>query len=1116
MAELLDQEPKRQGGRSLSKVTVAAGLRLEPARRSFAAWTLLLALIVSILALQAEETQAGPMLGLREPALSPDGSRLVFVYGGDLWLVPVRGGAAQRLTDSPADEHRPVWSPVGERLAFASDEAGNDDVWVMALDRSERRRLTHGESSEIPSGFLPDGSGVIYHTGGPHGARFLRVVAATGGEPRTLVDDAAFDGVVSPTGQSLAFTQGLVPWWRQGYRGPAATAVTVLRAETRHPVRPGVGEMCNQFPQWGRSDRYLYYVSDESPARNVWLADLDSGSRWQLTSHSDGPVFHLSVAEDGSRLAYEQNGRIWVADLPAEREIQPRGRVTSRRVDIDSIPRETLHTTVARPALVDRGLTTMHLASAEDAAVVMAFGELYALPLSAPSRPELVDLSRDPRRDRDPSLSPDGRRLVFSSDRNGNYDLFMLESDQKDEPRVLHARRHKVRTFRDNYREERLPQFSPDGRYVAFVRRDEEETLWLADATGGREIAIAEGRSFESFQFSPDGRWIAYARSDELGQMDVYVVSLFGAGEHNVSQHPGRDDSPVWSPDGRWLVFVSDRAGSRDLWGVRLRAEDAADLLGSGDTSLMGPRGPRFALPPRQASPPTGPEVVIEAPGLAQRVVQLTRLYGDETSPRFSPRDGSLCFLSQVLGDADLWRLDRDAVEPTRLTHGDVRPKGIHPLSDGSFLLFTDAGAIERWPSAGPAEGRIVPFRLTPPPQSDAERAQILGEAWRILRDGFYDRYLHLARWKDAWESAESRLPSVATRAGLNDLLHRMTGVLNASHVGARVPGPTAGDSRRLGLEPSRFEGPWLDLPARFAQAESEPGVGVEIGRVLPGGPFDVARWQSAPRSSVLGPGDLILAVDGRPVGRVRSLAEALAESDGAVHRVLCLAKGASVPETLRVSSVSTERLHALEALEWEAQRAEIARVLSANRFAYVHLDAVERASVDQFERDLFLQRDKEGLILDLRNNPGGGDFERVLRWFSSQPTVYRQGRGEARLAVPQVGWAGPIVVLVDGTTASAAELLAHAIQVRGGRVVGPGTYRGVIGTEEVEMIDGSLLRLPHTGWYTPEGINLENRGVAPDRRVTADFEEARTGTDRILAQGVQELFQLLDRRGRR
>src|SRR6185436_21042901 len=71
--------------------------------------------------------------GMRHPALSPDGKRVAFDWHGDVWICPVEGGAAERVTRDPAHEQKPCWSPDGRKLAFSSDKGGNRDIFVVDL-----------------------------------------------------------------------------------------------------------------------------------------------------------------------------------------------------------------------------------------------------------------------------------------------------------------------------------------------------------------------------------------------------------------------------------------------------------------------------------------------------------------------------------------------------------------------------------------------------------------------------------------------------------------------------------------------------------------------------------------------------------------------------------------------------------------------------------------------------------------------------------------------------------------------------------------------------------------------------------------------------------------------
>jgi len=94
----------------------------------------------------------------RHPAPSPDGSQIAFSWQGDLWLVPAQGGQAARLTAHPAVERFPVWSRDGRLIAFVSNRHGNDDVFVMPVDRSASpTRLTYASTGDTPQNFTPDG-----------------------------------------------------------------------------------------------------------------------------------------------------------------------------------------------------------------------------------------------------------------------------------------------------------------------------------------------------------------------------------------------------------------------------------------------------------------------------------------------------------------------------------------------------------------------------------------------------------------------------------------------------------------------------------------------------------------------------------------------------------------------------------------------------------------------------------------------------------------------------------------------------------------------------------------------------------------------------------------------
>ena len=162
----------------------------------------------------------------RHPAPSPDGSQIAFAWQGDLWLVPVAGGDARRLTAHPAIERYPVWSRDGRFLAFASNRHGNLDVFVMPVDGSAAPvRLTYASTSDVPDDFTPDGEAVLFTSNRRESVKWgsqLWTVPVDGGTPALTQDAFGEAASYSPGGEELAFVRGQTKWTRRGYRGSAS------------------------------------------------------------------------------------------------------------------------------------------------------------------------------------------------------------------------------------------------------------------------------------------------------------------------------------------------------------------------------------------------------------------------------------------------------------------------------------------------------------------------------------------------------------------------------------------------------------------------------------------------------------------------------------------------------------------------------------------------------------------------------------------------------------------------------------------------------------------------------------------------------------------------------
>jgi len=1000
--------------------------------------------------------------GFREPRVSPDGKAVAFVCGGDLWIASIGGGggggdglgggaaavSARPLTRTPEDERSPVWLADGDRLAFAREDGGDFDLFVLRIDSGETRQLTWHEGDDRPTSCGPDGEEILFTTTRERDEPRSWKVAVSGGEPRPITFDLARDASLSRDGSRLLLVTGLLPHWQRGYRGAGDTDVAILDLETRELTRLTEFDGPDHSPLWGRDEESVLYISEESIVPNLWRFDLETRTHHRVTDHTDAPVRWPSLPRDGRRVVYEQGGAIWILELTSDRP-------APRRLEL----RATLPPEVASADTLRSGLRALAVSS-RGQVVVEAAGDLFALDLSAlePAREPILGrpLAPHPYRERDPVFSPDGAALCFVSDRSGDEDLLRLPWpsgwpsawSSEDSAQAVPV------VFRTGTDDQRLPRYSGDGRLVAYVRRREREELLVADASGGRERVVADAARFHGFDLSPDGDWIAYAAADDRGRGEIYLRSLLVGDAFSFTDPLAHDIEPHWTRDGRALVYLSDAEGSLDLWGANLLGATVDAASGAASRPLAESRG-----------------IAIERAGLELRRERLTDFPGDE-GPFELAWGGVLCGAT-LSGERALWWIDPERLAPVRLTEGDIDLCAI--AADGNNTayaldrqgrLHTGTREVGSWRSIAVA----LPRRVDP----RAEREQLFAEAWRSLRDGFHDRDLHLLDWRAARKRYEPRLDAIGTRAGLSDLLADLVGELGASHVGDILPGP----SRRSG-----------ELGLAFAQRRGQRGT-TRRAHALSGGPMA----ELLARRGVSGESVWIESVDGVTLGARRALESILDGRARGPVEVVWSTGGEARRDTIVALDVETMRQRARA--ERDAVRVRRTASSSQNRARYVALARLGPRSRFALERAL---DGAPGLVVDLRGNAGGSVDLGLLDLLARVPVARVRSRGGAPAMAPAPSRLGPLALLVDERTASAAEILAHGVRTLDlGALVGETTAGGVLGTDEIELMDGSGWRIPRTEWTRLQGSALEWRGLAPDVQVSTPYESL-VGRDELL-----------------
>ena len=1026
----------------------------------------------------------------RHPSLSPDGSAIAFDWRGDIWTVSRVGGRAQRLTAHDAHDAYPAWSPDGSRIAFGSRRNGNWDIYVMDLIDLAPRRLTFHSGDDGLNCWSPDGE-TIYFTSGRRSRRAnLFAVSIDGGAPRRVIGDDAYGAEISPDGKWIAYQRGFTNWWRKGYRGWASRDVWVrdiAGGESFHVVSwPGDDDS----PHWSADGRSLIFASErEDGIANLWRQDLvfepervaAFDRARQLTFLGSDGIQYLDVSRDGRWAAFEWNGFIHT--------VSTAGGEPSK-VDIH-VPGDLKSNSLTRRKLT-RGVTEYAFSPGEKQVAFVAEGEVYCAEINEEG--ELKDpmrITETDAREKDLAwLSEDA--LLFVSDRHGGDDIFRVSSTNPDELFLSKSRKRETVRLTGNAETERAPQVSPDGETILYKR--DIGNLWTMKPDGSEAAPLGtEGRILHS-DWSPDSRFIAYSRTTLGSAEDIFVHELATGETVNVSTHPHDDFHPLWTSDGKRLSWASrDDNGTyqiKYLWLTREEADKSEREREreleekDDDTKDEGEEGEEEEEP--------GLEVKIDWEGIPDRVVTVTTVQGYYWDYDQSPDGQHYAIEAQTLSDTDLWAIDWDGDHLRRLTHGGTNPSRILWAEDNETVRYISGGQMREVKNSDGAKPTTLAFSAPLTVDARARRLQKLGEAWRNLDDGFYDENFHGVDWPAMREKYTPLAEAAVMTEDLNDVLREMIGELNASHLGVwGGPHPGEGNDRsgHLGFEPD----------------DDYAGPGLRVAWVLPRGPLDREGKR-------LAEGDLILSIDGQDLGGGENFWPLLEHKSG--EEVDLVIRSDGEEREITVEPISFWRERSLRYENWMDENRRRVGELSGGRLAYLHMSAMGEGNWEQFIVDIFSKTEgAEGLVLDVRYNNGGRIHDQVLTFLSRRAYNYSMSRGDTAPTYESVRrWDGPIVLLINERSYSDGEIFPAGFKHLGlGTVVGMPTFGAVIGTSNVPLIDGTMFRIPATGWYNMDGSNLENGPVHPDIYVPDVPEENLAGRDSQLEAGVSECLKMLE-----
>jgi tricorn protease len=1047
--------------------------------------------LASVVLAASVPAAADPVLNARGPVPSPDGSEIAFSYMGDIWTVSAEGGRAERITVHEAYDDSPVWSPDGRSIAFVSDREGNGDVYVMPSDGGVPSKLTCHDAWDNLQCWRRDGAAVLFTSTRDTLESELYEVSLEGGLPVRVIRDRAFNVAISPDGRWIAYVRGRTPWWRKHYRGSASRDIWIRAYEGGPSYRVVDWPADDDRPMWGSDGRTLYFMSErEDSVMNIWRVTLqlpgpgESGDPavarppTQITRHGTDGVQFAAISGDGTLIAYEWDARLWTLSVPdGEPEL----------VDV-SAPSDLKWNDDLRMSLTSRA-TEFALSPEESEIALVVRGEVYVCSFDDGECGSAMRITETPAREKDVAWMPDGETLLFASDSSGSYDIYAVRSDEQDEPDLSKALRRGVTRLTDSDDDEFLPMASPDGETIAYMVGD--RYLWTMAPDGGSKRPLLPDAEILHVDWSPDSKWIALSRTTMAHKEDIFILPVGGGDAVNVTSHPNDDFQPRWTDDGKRLTYASRTDDGQytlrymwltrdDFWKTDEEREEEEEAS-QAEVEEDGEEEPTV-------------EVAIDFEGLNERTVTVMNMRGGYDFYSATPDGHYFAFRSHTLRGTDLWIVDWKGNKLAQVSEGGSDPERLHWNEAGTTCYYIDSGgtvkSVSIDPDSGDVTGRgFVGFSVRVTVDVPEERKQMFNEAWRLLLNGFYDPDLHGVDWAAIRERYEPLALAAYTEQEFRMIVQEMLGELSASHLGIYKWGGGGAGTGRLGVR----------------HDESHDGPGVRVRAVIPDGPADRAGIE---------PGDYILSIGGHVVDHGDNYYRLLTDSAGEeiLVEVADSPSGAGRRD-LRIRPVSGGTVRRLVYEDRvRRDRAKVAE-LSGGRLGYLHIAGMGLGNLVQFEEDLFAQGlGKDGLVVDIRGNGGGSVHDEILRYLDRRVYGYTTSRSRPPSDNPLELYTKPLALVIDESCYSDAEIFPMGWKALGlGPVVGTPTYGAVIGTNDVELIDGTWFRVPGSGWFDTTGRNLENWGIEPDVRVDSVPEESSRGEDVQLRTAVEVLLSELE-----
>jgi len=1041
------------------------------------------------------------VLWTRYSAISPDGQTIAFSYKGDIFTVPVSGGNASPLTIHEAYDYMPVWSPDGRSIAFASDRSGNFDIYLISAFGGAPKRLTYYSNNEYPSCFTPDGQNIIFTSvrmdlntsmSFPTSALpELYSVSTNGGPVKQVLSITADDAVMDKSGNRILFhdRKGFEDKWRKHHTSSFARDLWCYDKsnDSFTKLTDYIGE--DRTPVFSSDENTVYYLSERSGTFNVWKMDFRNPSNTsQVTFFENNPVRFLTISKDGT-LCFGWEGKIYTMREGS----QP------QEVNIRVTLEEKLNS--ERVITFNGGATEMEPSPNGKEFAFIVRGDVFVASAESGLTKRITNT---PGQERSVGFSPDGRSLIYASERDTIWGIYRTSIARNEEGYFFNSTLLKEETIVNNGKESFYPKYSPDGKEVAYLEERTAVNVVNLETKQIRNILPAEKNysyldGDQWFDWSPDSKWILVHFLDEnQWQTQIGLADASGREPLHPLTHAGYDNfNQKFMMGGKMMMFFSTENGLRsaanwssqsDIYAMFFNQEDYDKFkLNKEEYQLLKEKEEKEKKDKKDEENKDN-SLKFDLNNIDGRKVRLTNISSEISDAVVSPDGEKLFYLTKFEGGYDLWQRKIRENETKTLAKLGTGGGGMMMDKEGKFVYVIGDGNISKINTES-GEVKRLGFNAEMNLNETAEREYIFEHIWRQVVKKFYKKDLHGVKWDFYKKEYAKFLPYINNDRDFAEMCSELLGELNASHTGCRYFSQNNNGDQTAEL------GVFYD--------QSYTGNGMRVIEVIEKGPFNNA-------SSKVAAGTIIEKIDGADITNDSPLDKLLNRKAGKYTLVSFYNESTGERWDETIKPISFNEQFELLYKRWIKLEQKLTDSLSNGRLGYVHVRGMNDGSFRAvFDKVMGEYQGKEALIVDTRFNGGGNLHDQLVVFLSGRKYFEFFPRGQKIGYVPYMRWTKSSAVIMNEGNYSDAHLFPVAYkELNLGKTIGmpvPGTGTSVWweGLQNPALLFG----IPEVGYRLSNGTLTENQQLEPDYMVFNQYNLLTKGRDEQLEKAVNVLL---------